>query len=295
MIVWRQADHAREIDFLLRQIVLEGKQTLLVRQRLHFVLVGIHFRDESLLELLRALLVHGIRALQLRLFRSHPRFRGNRLKIGPADGKHDQFARILGRIAIRLGNIVRGAVVVDRREVENGLRKMGAKIHVVKRADHGRNRKPGKIEPETLRAQIGGLNVLVHRAIDVRQQHAARSLALSLRLPQGLRRARLAEVIGKAALNRFPQAKLSVERHVRDARRASRVGALHLHAWIQRVHRGGGARRGLLRSLHGAARLRRAPGERKLHGLRALRLSGRRPELREDRRGERKYQRRREQ
>ena len=100
--------------------------------------------------------------LQLRLFRRQPRFRRNGLKIGPADGKHDQVPRILGRIAIRLGNIVRGTVVVDRREVENGLRKMGANIHVVKGADDCRNRKPGKSEPKTERAQIGGLNVLGH-------------------------------------------------------------------------------------------------------------------------------------
>src|SRR5450759_5281637 len=104
---------------------------------------------------------------------------------------------------------------------------MRAKINVVKGTKHCGNREPRKIEPETFRAQIGGLNVFVYCAVDVRQQAAERHFALSLRLPQSLCRARLAEVIRKPALNRFPHAKLSVERHVRDTRRASRVDALH--------------------------------------------------------------------
>ena len=108
---------------------------------------------------------------------------------------------------------------------------MRAKINVIKRSDHVGNREPRKIESETFRAQVGGLNIFVDRAVEVRQQAAERHLALPLRLPQGLSRACLAEVIGQPALDRFPQAKFPVKRHVRDARRAARIGALHLHAW----------------------------------------------------------------
>ena len=127
---------------------------------------------------------------------------------------------------------------------------MRAKIDVVERTDHRGNRESRKIESETFRAQIGGLHIFVHRAVEVRQQAAERHLALSLRLPQGLGRACFAEVVREPALNRFPQAKFSVERHLRDARRASRVSALHLHAGTQRVHGGRGARRGRLGSFH---------------------------------------------
>src|SRR6266852_5817594 len=100
---------------------------------------------------------------------------------------------------------------------------MRAKINVVKRPDHRGNRETRKIEAEAERLQVRGLNVFVYRAVEIGQQAAERHLALSLRLPQGLRRASLPEVICKPALNRFPQAKLSVERHFRDTRRASRV------------------------------------------------------------------------
>ena len=118
MIVRREADHAREIYFLLGQIVFEREQTLLVRQSLHLAAVGVHFGDEPLLDLLLALIVSGICAIELRFFRSHSRFRRNRLQVGAADGEHDQFARVLRGIAICIRDIARRAVVVDRREIE---------------------------------------------------------------------------------------------------------------------------------------------------------------------------------
>ncbi len=257
-----------------------------MRQRLHFVPVGVHFRDESLIELLLALVVDCIRALQLCVFGSHARARGNRLQISAAHGQHDQFARVLRRVAIGFGDIARRAVIVDRGKIENGLRKMRAKIDVIKRADHRGNYGPRKIETETFRAQVRGLHIFGNGTIQVRQQAAERHLALPIGLAHGLGRAGLAQVKYKPAFNRFPQSQLPVERHFRDAGSASRIRALHLHAGTERVDRGRGAGRGRFGCFHTAAGLRGSTGERKLRGLRACRLSGRRAELRERGRGE---------
>src|ERR1700676_859664 len=100
---------------------------------------------------------------------------------------------------------------------------MCAKIHVVKRTDHIGNRESRKTESESERLQVGGLNIFSHCAIEVWQQAAECHLALPLRLAHCLSRARLAEVIREAAFNRLLQAKLSIERHIRDTRRAPAV------------------------------------------------------------------------
>ena len=109
---------------------------------------------------------------------------------------------------------------------------------------------PGKLNRKPVRAQVGGLHVFVDRPFKFGSKCAARHFAL----PFACRRACVAPVwprlYASAALNRFLQAKLAVERHVRNARRASRVRALHLHVGIQRIHGGGGAWRGLVGSLY---------------------------------------------
>ena len=160
---------------------------------------------------------------------------------------------------------------------------MRAKIDVVKRPNDVGNRKSRKTKSETFRAQIGSLYVLADCAVEIRKQAATRHLTLTLRLPQSLGRARFTEVIGKSPPNGVAQTEFSIERHFGAAGRASRVRALHLHVWIQRVYGSGGAWRRGLRSLYGAAGLRCTAGERKLRRRRALRGSRRRAELREDR------------
>ena len=122
-----------------------------MHQGLHLVPVGIHFRDESLAKLLQALLEHGIRALELSFFRGQSSFRRNHLKIRAADRKHDQFTSIQRRIAIRVRSVFRGTVVVKCGEIENGLRKMGAEINIVKGTDDRGDRKPRKIESDPSR------------------------------------------------------------------------------------------------------------------------------------------------
>src|ERR1700688_1420805 len=102
---------------------------------------------------------------------------------------------------------------------------MRAKIDVVERADHRGNREPRKIESETERLEVGGLHVFVYCAVQVWEQAAERRPALSLRLPQSLGRACFSQVVRQPTPNRFLQAKLSVERHLGDTWRASRVGA----------------------------------------------------------------------
>ena len=115
LLVGRQADHARQIYFLLGKIVLERKQTLLMRQCLHLVAIGVDFGDEALGKLLLALVVDRVRALQLRFLGSHARLGRDRLQIRPADGQRDQLARVLRGIPIGFGNLAGGAVIVDCR------------------------------------------------------------------------------------------------------------------------------------------------------------------------------------
>ena len=146
------------------------------------------------------------------------------------------------RIAIRAGDRIAGAIVVEGREVDNGLREMGAKIDVIKGADDLGNGEALEIETEAEGAQ------------DLRFPHfrrlcrlmlgskaALRGFGLAFGLTQGLGGAGLAEVIGECAEDGFLKAELAVKGHKLGGGSAAGVDALSLHGGIESVDAGGDA------------------------------------------------------
>lgn len=220
---------------------------------------------------------NGVGGGQLGLGGIQPGLRGQRLQIGAAHRQHHQVARVRQAVLAGAGAGAGGAVIIDRGQVGHRLAEGHLKIVIIERAHHGRHVDTGEVEVQAERGQVHLLHGFVERAVQVRQQGAARHPHLRAGLVDGIGEPDRAQVVDQAAVQGIIERQPARKLQGGSAGCAAAVGAGDRHGRVEGVDAGGGSGHGLFGHADRAAlvvasgsrqddRLRRGRGTRGLAG-----------------------------
>jgi hypothetical protein len=206
----------------------------LLGELLDFAAVYVDLRREADGALLLRLLEESGGSVELRVGGGDALLGGDDLEVLSADREDDGVSGIAHGELRRMDLLAGGAEVVPCGEIDDRLRDVAAQVDVVVRADDGGEVEAGdgNMDAQSLGGEVGLLQRFGEVAADVGKQRAAGDLALTLGLERGAIEVCRAKVEVEAALDGVAQGELAGKRELGRARRASGVGALHLHGGI---------------------------------------------------------------
>src|SRR6185437_5518281 len=169
LLARREADDAREGQFLYFEIISRGDQLLLAGLQLDLGAKRVNGGRCAGLDLAIGLVIERLGGIDLGLRGIHARARGSNLQITVARGEDDEVARVLIGVLSGFDALLRGALGVDGAPIEDRLGETGARVEIGEWPDDTWNRGAGKIEAETELLQVDLRYVHIRGGGDVGQ------------------------------------------------------------------------------------------------------------------------------
>jgi hypothetical protein len=213
-LVERQPDGARQRQLVLGQLVGCGDKRLLLVLVVHLRAQNVEPRTDAGVMRGRGLVQRELAGGQLGVHRGDARGVGQAEQVGVAHGEYHHLSRVFGG-ELRRGKVVPGGdVALQRRDVDEALREVGAEVFHLKRTDDGI--KAGELEAEGGQVDLLHLDGCVARHGGKQRLELLHLLAVRALLRGGLQDE--PEVLAQAARDGVVQREVehSVRRFARD-------------------------------------------------------------------------------